>query len=134
MAHADISCERMPYITGVSRFVSRRQAYDATEGPYSGFRPTMLCDALELALQFALHGCLQCALARRGKSAEGLVLVGLCGATTAAAVTTPLVVTKMQCGAAHGSASGVVQVLQQAAQEPGPLALFDGMACSRRCW
>lgn len=101
-------------------------------GFYSGFRPTLLRDVPEIALQFALYECLRSALATRGskkvKTAEHLVLGGLSGAT-AAALTMPLdtAKTQMQCGAGRGSGAGMVQVLQHAVEERGPAALFDGM-------
>ena len=106
-------------------------------GFYSGFRPTLMRDVPEIAIQFAAYECLRSAVQGRNQGKklatwQHLLLGGLSGAL-AACTTMPIDVlkTQMQCssGAQAGSLRIACKAMQHTLAEKGPTALFTGLVC-----
>lgn len=103
-------------------------------GFYAGFKPTLMRDVPEIALQFASYEFLRSILQRRSGEKlatwQHLLLGGLSGALAACA-TMPLDVlkTQMQCGGKDAARGGVVKALQTTLADKGARGLFAGMVC-----
>jgi hypothetical protein len=101
-------------------------------GFYAGFRPTLLRDVPEIAIQFATYEFLRSVLQNRSGEQlatwQHLVLGGISGAA-AACFTMPVDVlkTQLQCGGKAATQLGFVRTLQQTLSEKGASALFAGM-------
>lgn len=105
-------------------------------GFYAGFRPTLMRDVPEIAIQFATYECLRAILQRRAGNKlatwQHLILGGASGAV-AASITMPVDVlkTQLQCGGKEAARTGILRTVQQIVADKGAGGLFAGMVC---CW